>query len=279
MSETRLQGRVAVVTGGASGIGAGTVRRLVRDGACVVLADIQGDAAELLAKDIGPKARAVRADVSSEADVAAAVDLAVSEFGRVDVMFANAGVFGAYGPIHTADMAAVDATWAIDLRGVFLCMKHAARIMRPQGSGVIIATTSPAAVMGGVGNHAYSAAKAGIIGLMRSVAAELRPHGIRVNAVMPGAIVSAMTADLVLGNATALDKVSELMARDAAGHRPGLPEDLAAAVSYLASDDAAFVTGHTLTVDGGYTSIAAESPFSTGDYAGGGAFFEAGRRG
>jgi NAD(P)-dependent dehydrogenase (short-subunit alcohol dehydrogenase family) len=176
-------------------------------------------------------------------------------------------------------MAAVDATWAIDLRGVFLCMKHAARVMRPQRSGVIIATTSPAAVMGGVGNHAYSAAKAGIVGLMRSVAAELRPHGIRVNAVMPGAIVSAMTADLVLGDATAVDKVSELMARDAAGHRPGLPEDLAAAVSYLASDDGAFVTGHTLTVDGGYTSIAAESPFSTGDYAGGGAFFEGGRRG
>jgi NAD(P)-dependent dehydrogenase (short-subunit alcohol dehydrogenase family) len=120
MSEARLQGRVAVVTGGASGIGAGTVRRLVQDGARVVLADIQGDAAELLAKDIGPKARAVCADVSSEADVAAIVDLAVAEFGRVDVMFANAGVFGAYGPIHTADMAAVDATWAIDLRGVFL---------------------------------------------------------------------------------------------------------------------------------------------------------------
>ena len=159
MTEPRLQGRVAVVTGGASGIGAGTVRRLVQDGARVVLADIQGDAAELLAKDIGPKARAIRADVSSEADVAAAVDLAVSEFGGVDIMFANAGVFGAYGPIHTADMAAVDATWAIDLRGVFLCMKHAARVMRPQGSGVIIATTSPAAVMGGVGNHAYSAAK------------------------------------------------------------------------------------------------------------------------
>jgi NAD(P)-dependent dehydrogenase (short-subunit alcohol dehydrogenase family) len=249
MSEARLQDRVAVVTGGASGIGAGTVRRLVRDGARVVLADIQGDAAELLAKDIGPKARAVRADVSSEADVAAVVDLAVAEFGRVDIMFANAGVFGAYGPIHTADMAAVDATWAIDLRGVFLCMKHAARVMRPQGSGVIIATTSPAAVMGGVGNHAYSA------------------------------VVSAMTADLRLGNATALDKVTEVMTQDAGGHRPGLPEDLAAAVSYLASDDAAFVTGHTLIVDGGYTSIGAESPFSTGDYAGGGAFFEAGRRG
>jgi NAD(P)-dependent dehydrogenase (short-subunit alcohol dehydrogenase family) len=194
-------------------------------------------------------------------------------------MFANAGVFGAYGPIHTADMAAIDRSLAINLRGVFLCMKHAARVMRPQGSGVIIATTSPAAVTGGVGNHAYSAAKAGIIGLMRSVAAELRPHGIRVNAVMPGAVVSAMTADLVFNDAGALDKVADAFAKDAADHRPGLPEDLAAAVSYLASDDGRFVIGHTLVVDGGYTAIGAESPFSTGEHEQGGAMFEAGRRG
>jgi NAD(P)-dependent dehydrogenase (short-subunit alcohol dehydrogenase family) len=244
----------------------------------VVVADVQGDAAEAVAGQIGAVARAIRTDVSHEADVAAAVDLAVSEFGRLDVMFANAGVFGAYGPIHTADMAAVDATLAIDLRGVFVCMKHAARVMRPQQFGVIIATTSPAAVTGGVGNHAYSAAKAGIQGLMRSVAAELRPHHIRVNAVMPGAVVSAMTADLVLGDADAIDRVSDLLAKGTVDNRPGLPSDLAAAVSYLASDDAAFVTGHTLVVDGGYTSIGAESPFSTGEHAGGGAIFEAGRR-
>ena len=276
---TKLAGQVAVVTGGASGIGAATVRRLVQDGAAVVIADIQGDAAELLAKEIGPQVRAIATDVSSEADVAAAVDLAVAEFGRLDIMFANAGVFGAYGPIDTADMAAIDRSLAINLRGVFLCMKHAARVMRPQGSGVIIATTSPAAVTGGVGNHAYSAAKAGIIGLMRSVAAELRPHRIRVNAVMPGAVVSAMTADLVFNDAEALDKVAEAFAKDAADHRPGLPEDLAAAVSYLVSDDGRFVVGHTLVVDGGYTAIGAESPFSTGDYEQGGAMFEAGRRG
>jgi NAD(P)-dependent dehydrogenase (short-subunit alcohol dehydrogenase family) len=161
---------------------------------------------------------------------------------------------------------------------VFLSMKHAARVMLPQRSGVIIATTSPAAVTGGVGNHAYSAAKAGIQGLMRSVAAELRPHHIRVNAVMPGAVVSAMTADLVLGDAGAIDEVTEALAAGAADRRPGLPADLAAAVSYLASDDAAFVTGHTLVVDGGYTSIGAESPFSTGENAAGGAIFEGGRR-
>jgi NAD(P)-dependent dehydrogenase (short-subunit alcohol dehydrogenase family) len=274
----RHEGRTAVVTGGASGIGAGTVRRLVAEGAQVVIADIQLDAAELLSKELGDRTRAIRTDVSQEDDVAAAVDLAVSEFGRLDLMFANAGVFGAYGPIHTANMQAVDATWAIDLRGVFVCMKHAARVMLPNRAGVILATSSPAAVMGGVGNHAYSAAKAGILGLMRSVAAELRPHGIRVNAVMPGAIASAMTADLVLGDADAVDQVTDVLKEGAVNARPGLPEDLAAAVSYLASEDAVFVTGHTLVVDGGYTTIGAESPFSTGENAAGGAIFEAGRR-
>lgn len=278
MSEQRHSGKVAVITGGASGIGAETARRLAAEGAGVVVADVQGDVAELVAKEIGDAARAIRTDVSREEDVAAAVDLAVSEFGRLDVMFANAGVFGAYGPIHTADMDAVDQTLAIDLRGVFLCMKHAARVMLPQQSGVIIATTSPAAVTGGVGNHAYSAAKAGIQGLMRSVAAELRPHHIRVNAVMPGAIISAMTADLVVGDANALDQVTEALTAGAVNKRPGLPSDLAAAVSYLASADAEFVTGHTLVVDGGYTSIGAESPFSTGANAAGGAIFEGGRR-
>jgi NAD(P)-dependent dehydrogenase (short-subunit alcohol dehydrogenase family) len=278
MSEQRHDGKVAVITGAASGIGAETARRLAAEGASVIVADIQGDVAELVAKEIGDSGRAIRTDVSREEDVAAAVALAVSEFGRLDLMFANAGVFGAYGPIHTADMAAIDATLAIDLRGVFLCMKHAARVMLPQQSGVIVATTSPAAVTGGVGNHAYSAAKAGIQGLMRSVAAELRPHNIRVNAVMPGAIVSAMTADLVVGDASAIEAVTEALTAGAVNQRPGLPSDLAAAVSYLASDDAAFVTGHTLVVDGGYTSIGAESPFSTGANAAGGGIFEGGRR-
>ena len=157
-------------------------------------------------------------------------------------------------------------------------MKHAARVMIPRGRGVIIATTSPAAMVGGIGNHAYSAAKAGILGLMRSVAAELRDHGIRVNAVMPGAVVSAMTADLILGDAGALERATEVMAGDAARPRPGLPEDIAAAVSYLASDDATFVTGHTMVVDGGLTTIGGDSRFARGQFAEGGAMLEAGRR-
>jgi NAD(P)-dependent dehydrogenase (short-subunit alcohol dehydrogenase family) len=275
----KLDGKTAVVTGAASGIGAGTVRRLVADGASVVLADIQGEAAAVLATELGDRCRAITTDVTSEDDVAAATDLAIKEFGQLDLMFANAGIFGAYGPIEKSKMADVDLTWAVDLRGVFLAMKHAARVMIPRRSGVIIATTSPAAVTGGVGNHAYSAAKAGILGLMRSVAAEVREHGIRVNAVMPGAMVSAMTADLILGDATAIDQITQTLAKDAAGNRPGLPEDIAAAVSFLASDDAVFITGHTMVVDGGYTTIGGNSPFARGKYAEPGTFLEAGRRG
>lgn len=273
----RLAGRVAVVTGGASGIGAAAVRRLAADGARVVIADLQAEAARALAGELDG-CRPVGADVTREDDVAAAVDLAVSTFGRLDIMFGNAGIFGAYGPIAKSRMQDVDLTLAVNLRGVFLSMKHAARVMIPQRSGVILATTSPAAVIGGVGNHAYSAAKAGIVGLMRSVAAELRPHGIRVNAIMPGAIVSAMTAGMVMGDATALDQTAAVLAAQTPQQRPGQPEDIAAAVSYLASDDAAFVTGQTLAVDGGYTAIGAESPYATGEYAEPGVFLEAGRR-
>ena len=274
----RLEGRVGLVTGGASGIGAGTARRLAADGARVVIADLQAEAAEALARELGDGCRWIGADVTREPDVAAAVDLAVSAFGQLDIMFCNAGVFGAYGSIARSRMEDVDLTLAVNLRGVFIGMKHAARVMMPRRSGVILATTSPAAVIGGVGNHAYSAAKAGIVGLMRSVAAELRPHGIRVNAIMPGAIVSAMTADMVTGDPGALERTAELLAAQTPQQRPGRPEDIAAAVSYLASDDAAFVTGHTLVVDGGYTAIGAESPYATGAYAEPGAFLEAGRR-
>jgi NAD(P)-dependent dehydrogenase (short-subunit alcohol dehydrogenase family) len=274
----RLSGKVALVTGGASGIGAGTVRRLAADGARVVVADVQGELAASVAAEFGDRCRPLRTDVTSEDDIAAAVDLAVTQFGHLDIMFNNAGIFGAYGPIDKSRMADVDLTWAVNLRGVFLGMKHAARVMIPRQSGVIISTTSPAAVVGGIGNHAYSAAKAGIVGLMRSVAAELREHGIRVNAVMPGAVVSAMTADLVLGDAAALDRAHAVLAADAALGRPGLPADIAAAVSYLASDDAVFVTGQTLVVDGGLTAIGGNSPFSKGTFAEPGALLEAGRR-
>jgi NAD(P)-dependent dehydrogenase (short-subunit alcohol dehydrogenase family) len=266
-----LAGKVAVVTGGASGIGAGSVERLVADGASVVVADIQADAGKALVDRLGPATRFVLTDVTCEPDVEAAVSAAVGAFGRLDLMFANAGIIGAYGSIANTRISDVDLTLAVDLKGPLIAMKHAARVMIAQGSGVILATSSPAGIVGGVGAHAYSAAKAGIIGLVKSVAAELRRYNIRVNAIVPGAIVSAMTADLVTGDASALDQAAEILGRDALlPGQPGQPADIAAVVSFLASDDARFITGHTMSVDAGLTVITGPSPMAIGHWAAGG---------
>jgi len=275
----RHAGHVALVTGGASGIGAGTVRRLAADGARVVIADVQAAAAEALAKELGDDvARWSQVDVSREDDVRTAVDLAVHAFGRLDIVFANAGILGATGSVLNAAIPDVERTIAVDLVGTYITTKQAARVMVGQGSGVIISTSSPAGVIGGVGPHAYSAAKAGIIGLMRSVAGELRPRGIRVNTIVPGATVSAMTADIELGDATALDRARETLAAQSPVGRPGLPSDIAAAVSFLSSDEAAFITGQVLAVDAGMTAIGGDSPFSTGEWEAARTFHEAGRR-
>jgi NAD(P)-dependent dehydrogenase (short-subunit alcohol dehydrogenase family) len=266
-----LAGRVAVVTGGASGIGAGAAERLVADGASVVVADIQAEAGQAVADRLGPAARFALTDVTSETDVEAAVATAVDAFGRLDLMFANAGIIGAYGSIANTRISDVDLTLAVDLKGPLIAMKYAARVMMAQRSGVILATSSPAGVIGGVGAHVYSAAKAGIIGLVKSVAAELRPYNVRVNAIVPGAVVSAMTADLVTGDASALDRTAEALGSDALlPGLPGQPADIAAAVSFLASDDARFITGHTMTVDAGLTVIGGPSPMAIGKWAAGG---------
>jgi NAD(P)-dependent dehydrogenase (short-subunit alcohol dehydrogenase family) len=276
----KLAGKVAVVTGGASGIGAGTAERLVADGASVVIADIQAEAGKALAEWLGQAARFAPTDVTSEADVEAAVATAVDAFGRFDLMFANAGIIGAYGSIANTRISDVDLTLAVDLKGPLIAMKYAARVMMAQRSGVILATSSPAGVIGGVGAHVYSAAKAGIIGLVKSVAAELRPYNIRVNAIVPGAVVSAMTADLVTGDASALDQTAEALGSDALlPGPPGQPADIAAAVSFLASDEARFITGHTMTVDAGLTVIGGPSPMAIGKWApGGSAIGPAGQR-
>jgi len=249
----RLDGRVAVVTGAASGIGAGTARRFVEEGARVVVADLQVEPGEVLAGELGAAAVFTRTDVTSEGDIAAAVDLAVSEFGRLDVMFNNAGVIGAVGPIADTPVEAWDNTLAILLRGVFLGMKHAARVMIPQQSGVIISTSSTAGIVGGLGPHAYTAAKHGVIGLTKSVANELAQYGIRVNAISPGNTATAMTAT-VTGSGGDVDAAAERIAAMSPLGYSGFPEDIAAAAAYLASDDARYVSGHTLVVDAGQTS-------------------------
>ena len=254
---------VAVITGGASGIGAATVRRFVAEGARVVIADLQTAEGESLAAEDPERMAFVRTDVTSEADVDAAIASATQWFGRLDVMFNNAGIIGAVGPIGTLSLADYERTMAV-LRSVVLGMKHAANVMIPQGSGVILSTSSVAAVSGGLGAHTYSAAKAAIIGLTQSVAAELWPHGIRVNAILPGKITTPMTVALRAGDGRPVepDDTRDVLL----GERKGHARDIAAAAAYLASDDGRFVAGESLRVDGGLTRAGGASPFATGSY-------------
>lgn len=250
----RLDGRTAVITGAASGIGAGTARRFVAEGARVVVADLQVEAGEQLVGELGDVARFARCDVTEEDQIAAAVDMAVAEFGSLDVMFNNAGIVGVVGKISEMPVDAWDHTMSILLRGVFLGTKHAARVMTEQGSGVIINTSSTAGILGGLGPHVYTAAKHGVIGLTKSVANELAPLGIRVNAISPGNTVTAMTAAVTTGDADDLEKTNERIASGSPLGYAGTPDDIAAAALYLASDDARYVSGHTLVVDAGQTT-------------------------
>jgi NAD(P)-dependent dehydrogenase (short-subunit alcohol dehydrogenase family) len=274
----RLAGKVAVITGGAGGIGEGTARLFHAEGAAVVIADVQDGEGEALAEELGERALFVRTDVTREEDVAALVDTAVERYGHLDVMFNNAGVMGALGPIDKTRLSDADITVAVDLRGVLCGMKHAARVMKPRRKGVIISTSSPAALLGGVGPHVYSAVKAGVIGLSNSVAAELRRYGVRVNVIVPGAVVSAMTAGVVAGGAGDLAGAEAALSSTAYMDRPLRPSDVAAGALFLAGDEAAFVTGVVLPVDAGMTGAGGPSPFASGRYEEPTALPEGGRR-
>lgn len=266
-STGRLDGKVAVITGGASGIGEGTVRRFVEEGARVVVADVQDEPGRALAAEIGSSARFVHTDVTSEDDVAAAVDRAVAEFGRLDVMFNNAGIVGAVGRIAETPAEQWDRTVAILMRGVFLGMKHSSRVMVPQKSGVIISTSSTAGILGGLGPHCYTACKHAVIGLTKSVASELAQHGVRVNAISPGNTVTAMTSAVMTGDHTATDVATKHIASGSLLGIAGLPIDIANAAVYLASDEARYVTAHTLVVDAGQTTIGGNGRFHQQDSA------------
>lgn len=254
----QLDGKVAVVTGGASGIGEGTVRKFVASGARVVVADIQDARGQKLAEELGPGVSYYHTDVSQEEEVRAAVGHAVNKWGRLDVMFNNAGFGGVSGSILETDMDAYDTTMAALLRGVVLGMKHAGRVMVEQGSGSIISTASVAGVGIGFGPHIYSAAKAAVIHLTRSVANELGEQGVRVNAICPGGIATPIFGKAMGLSAEQAEFTVDLMkVRLAEGQpirRAGLPEDIANAAAWLASDEASFVTGHALVVDGGITT-------------------------
>jgi NAD(P)-dependent dehydrogenase (short-subunit alcohol dehydrogenase family) len=247
----RLDGKVAVVTGGASGMGRATVELFLAEGARVVVADLnEGNGLALLAKlaAAGSPDRVdfIRADVAEEDEVVAMLERARERFGRLDVVFNNAGVGGAFGPITEIAVADWDFTQAVLLRSVFLGIKHGARMLIAQGQGgSIINTASIAGLRGGGGPQAYSAAKAGVINLTQTTAVELAQHRVRVNAICPGIIVTPL-----------MDRGKpERAAARAVGLQPwpdaGAVEDIAHAALYLAADESRFVTGQTLTVDGG----------------------------
>lgn len=247
---TRLAGKVAIVTGGASGMGRATVMRFLADGAKVVVADLnEKNGAETLAV-AGAQGHAdsiafARCDVAQEADVAATVAEAWKRFGRLDIAYLNAGVGGAFGPIAETSVEDWDYTFAVLTRSVFLGMKHASSAIRKHGDGgVILVTASIAGLVGGGGSHAYSAAKAAVISLIENVAVELGPDRIRVVGIAPGVISTPL---LHRGRP---ERYAEQFRRQPWPDQ-GVPEHIADVAAFLCCDDARFITGETVKVDGG----------------------------
>jgi len=253
----KLDGKVAVITGATSGIGAESARLFAKEGARLVIGGRREKLAHQLATELGSNVVPLRMDVTKEEDIAAAVDLAVQHFGRLDCWFNNAGSAGVLGPIADTPAEALDDTIAVLFRSVVLGMKHAASAMKTQGSGTIISTASVAGFFTGYAPHIYSACKAAIIQLTRSVATELGEQGIRVNCICPGPVATP-----IFGSAFGLpDQESEALAQKLGAvfantqpiKRAGECADIAQAALWLASDDSTFVNGHSLVVDGGLT--------------------------
>ncbi len=247
----RLQDKVAVITGGASGMGQATVYRFLKEGASVVIGDLNaetgtGTMAEI--KDLGAADRAafMVTDVAEEADIQALVACATDRFGHLDCIFNNAGIGGAIGPISETKVEEWDFTFNVLVRSVFLGIKHAARVMQDQGAGgSIISTSSVAGLNGGGGPHAYSAAKAAVANLTRAVSGELARHRIRVNAIAPGVITTP------LFHSGRPEKAEALAKQTVPWPRLGTGDDIAAMAVYLASDESEYVSGQNMVVDGG----------------------------
>lgn len=249
-----LNGKVAVITGGASGIGERSVRLFVEEGARVVIADMQVERGQALAAELGDVATFVEVEVRDEAQVKSAVDTAVSKWGRLDCMFNNAGFGGVLGPVEDTPVDEFDMTYDVLVRGVFLGMKYAAPVMKKQQSGSIINTGSIAGLHSGYSPHAYAGAKSAVIHMSKSVAMELGEHFIRVNAICPGFIATPLAANTVGKSDDLVDRVKPMFEKSQAIPRAGIPDDIAQMACWLAGDRSTFMTGQAMVVDGGLTN-------------------------
>ena len=247
----QLEGKVAIITGGASGIGEAATRLFVAEGAKVLIADMQLERGATLAKELGENASFMRVEVRQGDQVKAAVKLAVDNWGRLDCMFNNAGFGGVLGPIEDIPEDEFDMTMDVLLRGVFLGIKYAVPVMKRQKSGSIINTASIAGVTAGRGPIVYSTAKAAVVHLSKVTAMELGEHFIRVNALCPGYIATPLSANTVGQPDEMIEKMYHTYAVRQPIPRVGMPDDIAQMALFLASDRASFLTGQAIVVDGG----------------------------
>jgi meso-butanediol dehydrogenase / (S,S)-butanediol dehydrogenase / diacetyl reductase len=256
----KLEGRVAIVTAGGAGIGAATVRRFAKEGAAVVIADLSGTRAKAVTDEIksaGGRAAFIKMDASDPEAIQATIKLALDSYGRLDIMFNNAGM-AEVALVHDTTLESWNRVMAVTLTSTFLGIKYAVPIMRKQGGGAIINTASISGIRGDYGMASYNAAKAGVINLTRAAAFENAKYKIRINCVCPGGINTRVAE--VLGG----DRADEFRRGMAAVHpvgRMGEPEEIANTVTFLASDEASFITGAKFVVDGGVTAHNGMPPF------------------
>ena len=254
MTIGRVAGKVAIVTGGGSGIGAAMAQALHAEGALVAIADISGQEKEVAAA-LGEGAIAVSTDVTDDAAVAALIQRTVAEFGRLDTLCNNAGIDGTLSSLVDFTLEDFDRVYAVNTRAVFSGTRHALPIMIEQGSGSIINTASVAGLIAFPGLSAYCASKAAVIGLTRSTAVEYGRSGVRCNAICPGVVKTTMLTELEHSHPDVLKALLDTTETTTPLGRLGMPLEIAAAAVFLASDESAFLTGAAIPVDGGLTAV------------------------